>query len=88
MLALSSLLVICEELGCHTAVCSSKMYQGKNKFPAHANSRQKPQAVSYYSDSHIARFLIFLIKQLDKSIRIIHYAEFLPCGIVKVIYLF
>lgn len=88
MLALSSLLVICEDLGSHTAVCSSKMYQGKNKFTAHANSRQKPQAVSYYSDSHIARFLIFLIKQLDKSIRIIHYAEFSPCGIIKVIYIF
>lgn len=34
----------------------------------------------------IARF-IFLIKQLNKIIRIFHYAEFLPCGIVKVTYL-
>lgn len=59
------------------------MYQAKNKFPAHANSRQKTHKLSYIILTAWARFLIFLIKQLNKIIRIFHYVEFLPCGIVK-----
>ena len=83
MLALSSLLAICKELGSHTAACSSKMYRAKNKFPAHANSRQKNHKLSYIILTAQARFLLFFIKRLDTITRIFHNVEILPYGIGK-----
>lgn len=83
MLALSSLLAICKELGSFTAVCSSEMSPALNKFPAHANSRQKnTQAVLYHFEAW-AKFLTFLIRKLDKITRILHCIECLSYWIVK-----